>query len=68
MFQNLVDFKDTKKVDYILESSLDVHSSFDALYVIHQLSEIKDDIQVVSQFPLFIDTPCIKIAQTIHYH
>ena len=58
MFQNLVDFKDTKKVDYILESSLDVHSSaFDALYVIHQLSEIKDDIKFVSQFPCLLGHP-----------
>jgi len=34
-----------------LESSLDVQSFFDAFYVSSQISEIKDDIQVVSQFP-----------------
>ncbi len=27
---------------------------FDELYVIYQLSKIKDDIQVVSQFPYFL--------------
>jgi len=42
MFNISIKFKDTKKVDHILESF------FDALYVIYQLSEIKDDIQVAS--------------------
>ena len=36
-----VNFKDTKKVDNILESSLDVQSFFDAFNVIYQLWEIK---------------------------
>ena len=37
-------FKDTKKVDPILESLLDVQSFFDALNVIYQLSEIKKNV------------------------
>ena len=48
MFNISVNFKDTKKVDHILESSLD------ALYVIYQLSKIKDDIQVFSEFPCLL--------------
>ena len=40
-----------KKVDHSLESSVNVQSFIDVLNVIHQLSEIKDDIQVVSQLP-----------------
>ena len=39
-----------------LESSLDFISFFNELYVIYQLSEIKDNIQVVS-IPMFIGTP-----------
>jgi len=54
MFNISVNFKDTKKVDHILEISLDFQSFFDALYVIYQLSEIKDDIQAVSQFPCLL--------------
>ena len=38
-----INFED-KKVDHILEISLDFQSLIDALYVIYQLSEIKDDI------------------------
>jgi len=38
-----INFED-KKVDHILEISLDFQSFIDALYVIYQLSEIKDDI------------------------
>ena len=48
MFSIYVSFKETKKVDHILERSLDVQSFFDALYEIYQLSEIKEYIQVVS--------------------
>ena len=47
MFNISVNFKNTKNVDHIFESILDVPSFCDALYVIYQLSEIKDDIQVV---------------------
>ena len=54
MFNILVDFKD---LDHILESSLDVQSFLDIVYVVYQLSEIKDDIQVVSQFPCLFGTP-----------
>ena len=43
MFNISVNFKDTKKVDPILESLLDVESFFDALYFIYSLLEIKDD-------------------------
>ena len=50
MFNISVNLKDAKKVDHIMESSLDYQSLFDALYVIYQPSEIKDDIKVVSQF------------------
>ena len=53
MFSISVNFKDPKKVDHILESSLD----FYALYVVYQLSEIKDDIEVVSQFPCLLGHP-----------
>jgi len=38
---NIFNFKDTKKVDHILENSF----FFDEIYVIYQLSEIKDDIR-----------------------
>ena len=36
MFNNSVDFKYTKMVDHILESSLDFKPFLDALYVIYQ--------------------------------
>ena len=39
-----VNIQVTKKVDHILESSLDVQSFFDALNVIYQLSEITEKI------------------------
>ena len=48
MFNFSAIFKVTKKVDHILESSLDSTSFFDALNVLYQLSEIKDDMHVVS--------------------
>jgi len=35
MFNISVDFKDTKKVDHILESSLDFQTVFDAINVIY---------------------------------
>ena len=57
MFNISVNFKDTKKVDQILESSLDFQSFLDALYVIYQLWEIKDEIQVVAQFPCLLGHP-----------
>ena len=44
MFYISINFKDTKKVGHILESSLDVQSFFDALNVIYQLSEITEKI------------------------
>ena len=50
MLNNSVNFKDTKKVDHILESSLEFQSYFYECFVIYQLSEIKDDIRVISQF------------------
>ena len=50
-------FKDTEKSDHNLESSLDLKFLFDALDVIHQLSEIKDDIKFVSQFPCLLGHP-----------
>ena len=56
MFNISVNFKDTAKVAHILESSLDFTSLVDALYIIYQLSEIKDRVQVFSQFPLYWDT------------
>ena len=51
MFYISVNFKCTKKVDHILESSLEVQTFYDALFVIYQLSEIKDNIHPVPQFP-----------------
>ena len=33
---------------------------FDALYAIYQLSEIKDDIQAVSQFPCLLGHPVVN--------
>ena len=47
-FNITVNFKYTRKVKHNLESSLDFQAFFDARYVIDQLSEIKDHIQVVS--------------------
>ena len=50
--------KSTKKLDLILESALDFQSFFfDALSVIYHLSEIKDDIQVVSQLQCILGHP-----------
>ena len=63
MFNISVYFKDAKKVDHILESLLDFQSRFDARYVIYQLSEFKDDIQVVSQFPCLLGHP-VQSVQT----
>ena len=54
MFNIFVMFKDTKTVNHILETSLHFKSFFDAIYVIYQFSEIKDNIQVVSQFPCLL--------------
>ena len=48
----MFNFKDSKKVDPILESLLDIPSFFEALHVLYQKSKIEDDIQVVSQFLL----------------
>ena len=48
MFNISFNFKDAKKVDHILEISLEVQSIFDSPNVIYQLSKIKDDIQVLS--------------------
>ena len=46
-----VNLKDTKKVDLIYFGKLRRFQSFlGALYVIYQLSDIKDDIQVISSF------------------
>ena len=53
MFKISVNFKDTKKVDPILESLLDVQSFFDALYFIYSSLEIKE---------IFIGTPFIKLG------
>ena len=50
MFNNSVNFKDTKIVGQILES-------YYRLYAIYHLLEIKDDIQVVSQFPCLLGHP-----------
>ena len=58
MFNSSVNFKDTKKIDRILESSSDVQSFLNAIYVIYQLSEVKDDIQVRLLIPMFIGTLC----------
>ena len=53
-----VNFKDKKKVDHIFENSLDVQSFLDALHVpYYQLSELEDDIQVVSRFPCLLGHP-----------
>ena len=60
MFNNSVNFKDTKKVDHILESSLDFQSYFYEFFVIYQLSEIKDDSQVVSHFLCLFGLPVVR--------
>ena len=57
LIKNQQNCKNVKKVDHILESPLDIQSYFDSLYVISQLSQIKDDIQVVSQFPCLLGHP-----------
>ncbi len=54
MFNNSVNFKDKKIVGQILES-------YYRLYVIYHLLEIKDDIQVISQFPCLLGLPVHKI-------
>ena len=60
MLNNSVNFKDTKKVDHILESSLDFQSYFYEFFVIYQLSEIKDDSQVVSHFLCLFGLPVVR--------
>ena len=55
---NIFNFKDTKKGDHILENSF----FFDEIYVIYQLSEIKDDIRFVSQFLCLLRHPVLDIA------
>jgi len=52
-----VNFKDIKKVDHIFKSSLDFQSFCAQVNFIYQLSEIKDDIQVVSHFPCLLGHP-----------
>ena len=54
MFNISVNFKDKKNLDHTLESSLDVKFLVEALFVIYQLSDIKDDIHVISQFPCLL--------------
>ena len=54
MLNTSVNFKDTMKVDHILESSLDVQSLVDVFYIIYTLSENEDHIQVVFQFPCLL--------------
>ena len=49
--------------DHILESSL-FQCFFDAFYVIYQLSETKDDIQVVSEFPCLLGHPLYNTDKT----
>ena len=64
MFNNLVMFKGTKKVDHILESSTDFQFFLRHLSFINYRL-LKNDIQVVSKFPcllghpVFSDTPRI---------
>ena len=60
MLNNSVNFKDTKKVDHILESSLEFQSYFYECFVIYQLSEIKDDSQVVSHFLCLFGLPVVR--------
>ena len=57
MFNNLVMFKGTKKVDHILESSTDFQFFFEAL-IIYQLSIIKKRYSSRLKIPMFIGTPC----------
>ena len=59
LFNFSVNFKEIKKVDLILETSLDFHYFFDARYVIYQLTEIKDDNQVVYLFPFLSRHPVL---------
>ena len=57
MFNNSVNFKDIKMVNQILESSSnDLTLYLLLMHVIYQLLEIKDDIQVVSQFLCLLNT------------
>ena len=65
MFNFFAIFKDKKKVDHILESSLDSTSFFDALNVIYQLSKLKDDIHVVSQFSCLLRHP-VRTTTQLH--
>ena len=55
MFNISVNFKDKKNLDHTLESSLDVKFLVEALFVIYQLSEIKDYSTRLS-IPMFIGT------------
>ena len=59
IFNISVNFKNTKKVGHILESSLDVQSFYDPLYAILLMIKFKDDIQVVSQFPRLLGHPVV---------
>ena len=52
-----VNLQNTKSLDHIFKSSLDFQSFFNGLYVIYQLSEIKDDIHVVFLFPCLLGHP-----------
>ena len=60
MFNFSVNSKDTKKVAHILESSLEIfflmqyQVSISSINIKYQLSEIKDDIQIFSQFPCLL--------------
>ena len=52
-----VNLQNTKSLDHIFKSSLDFQSFYNGLYVIYQLSEHKDDIQVISQFSWLLGHP-----------
>ena len=52
--QNCSNVKYLRQFFRYKEGSLDFQFSFDKLYVIYQLWEIKDDIQVVFQFPCLL--------------
>ena len=62
MFYISVIFKITKKGRLHFGKLIRLKSFIDALNVIYQLSEIKDDIDVVSQFPCLLRHPVLYYA------
>ena len=57
MISIFVHFKDGRRQTTFLKAHKTCILYFDTLFVIYQLSEIKDDFQVVSSFPCLLGHP-----------